>query len=139
MNRPLDLRVTIERVHVRCRATAERRRPPLSLVGYLDGRAGAPPHDHRIVVRELRIDVEATLDASRARSLGKAVAAELADQLATLQAERTPSIVDAPATGGPIHVALLCVYLWGEPARHPPSRDICTALIAPLEERIRHG
>lgn len=139
MNRPLDLGVTIERVRVRCRAPAERRQPPLSLVGYLDGRTGAPLHDHRIVVRELRIDIEAALDASRARSLGKAVAAELADQLAALQARRQPSIAHAPATGGPIRVASLCVHLWGEPDRHPPSRDISAALIAPLEERLRHA
>lgn len=139
MNRPLDLGVTIERVRVRCSAPADHRRPPLSLTGYLDGRAGAPLHDHRIVVRELRIDVEAQLDASRARSLGKAVAGDLADRLAALQTRRQPSITRAPATGGPIHVALLCVHLRGEPARHPPSREISAALIAPIEGRLRHG
>ena len=139
MNRPLDLGVTIERVRVRCCAPADRRRPALSLTGYLDGRAGAPLHDHRIVVRELRIDVEAQLDASHARSLGKAVAGDLADRLAALQTRRQPSITRTPATGGPIHVGLLCVHLWGEPARHPPSRDISAALIAPIEERLRHG
>jgi hypothetical protein len=139
MNRPLDLGVTIERVRVRCGASGDGRPSPLSMTGYLDGRAGAPLHDHRIVVRELRIDVEAQLDASRARSLGKAVAGDLADRLAALQTERQPSITRTPTTGGPIHVALLRVHLWGEPARHPTSHAICAALMAPLEERLRHG
>ena len=139
MNRPLDLGVTIERVRVRCSARADRRLPALTLTGYLDGRAGAPLHDHRIVVRELRIDVEAALDASRARGLGEAIATDLADRLAALQTRRQPSIARAPATGGPIHVGLLCVHLWGELARHPPRGDISAALIAPIEERLHHG
>jgi len=139
MNHPLDLGVTIERVRVRCGAPVDRSRSPLSITGYLDGRHGAPLHDHRIVVRELRIDVEAALDAPRARSLGEAVARELSDRLAALQTEREPSIARARTTGGPIHVARLRVHLWGEPARHPASREICAALMVPLEERLRHG
>lgn len=135
----LDLGIAIERVRVRCNAPVDRRRSPVSITGYLDGRNGAPLHDHRIVVRELRIDVEAALDAHRARSLGKAVASELADRLAALQTERRPSIARARTTGGPIHVALLRVHLWGDPARHPPSHAICAALMTPLEERLRHA
>jgi len=139
MNHPLDLGVTIERVRVRCGAPVDRSRSPLSITGYLDGRNGAPLHDHRIVVRELRIDVEAALDAPRARGLGQAVASELAARLAALQTAREPSISLSRTTGGPIHVALLRVHLWGAPARHPASREICAALMAPLEERLRHG
>lgn len=113
MNRALDPGVTIERVRVRCRAHADHRRSPLFMTGHLDGRAGALRHDHRIVIRELRIDVEALLGASRARSLGKAIAGELADRLAALQARRQPGITRTPATGGPIRVALL----WGSRSR----------------------
>src|SRR4029077_15887956 len=97
----LDLRVTIERVHVRAGVRADHRPAPAFVAGYLGAIAGAPLHDHRIVIRELRIDVEAELDPSGARRLGKQVAWELAGRLAELQDARRPRITGGLSAGGP--------------------------------------
>jgi hypothetical protein len=132
----LDLRVTIDRVHVRAGAPTDTRPPPV-VAGYLGPHTGAPLHDHRIVIRELRIDIEAALDAALARSLGQQVARDLAGRLAELQDQRRPRITGTPSSGGPIHVETLRVHLWGEPARHPPSHQISAALMNAFEERIR--
>jgi hypothetical protein len=133
----VDLRVTIERVrvHTGARDVAP---GPAFVTGH-GGSAGAAPGDHRIVIHQLCIDVEAELDEARARSLGKQVASDLADQLAALQAERLPRITASPDTGGPIHIETLRLYLRGEPARHPSSREICAALMTAFEQRVRHA
>lgn len=135
----LDLRVTIQRVRVRSSAPADRRPPPVFVTGYLGPNIGAPLHDHGIVIRELRIDVEAALDAPAARSLGKQVAWDLAGQLAALQDQRRLYITRKPSSGGPIHVETLRVHLRGEVARHPPSHQISAALMTAFEERVRNG
>lgn len=137
MNQVLDLRVTIERVHVRAGAPPDLRQPPAFVAGYLGAYAGAPPHDHRIVIRELRIDVEAELDALRARHLGKQLAWALAGRLAELQDRRRPHIARTPSAGGPIQVETLRVHLRGEIARHPPDDQISAALMNAFEQRVR--
>lgn len=128
----LDLRVTIERVRVRT-AVHDASPGPAFVTGR--GRStGAAPGDHRIVIHELRIEVEAELDKTRARELGKQVAWGLADQLAGRQRDRAAS-----AAGGPIHIETLRLYLRGEPARHPSSHEICAALMTAFEQGIRHA
>lgn len=139
MSHALDLSVAIERVRVRTCALADHRPAPIFVAGYLGASAGAPLHVHRIVIRELRIDVEAALDASAARGLGRDVAADLAGRLAELQAQRRPRLADTPSAGGPIEIETLCVHLRGEVARHPPSREIAAALTHAFEDRVRHG
>jgi hypothetical protein len=129
----IDLGITIERVRVRTRAPADDRPPPVLVAGYLGASAGAPPHDHRIVIRELRIDVEAELDAAGARILGNQVAHDLAGHLAELQAHRPRIAGDA----GPIHVETVRVRLWGHVALHPSSQHIAAALIDAFEEEVR--
>jgi len=133
----LDLGVTIERVRVRAGATAEPRPRPAFVTGYLGAAAGAALHDHRVVIRELHIDVEAELDAAGARHLAREVAGELARRLAELQARRAPHIARTPSAGGPVHVETLRVHLRGDPARHPPSHQISLALMTAFEGRLR--
>ncbi|HEY6180489.1 MAG TPA: hypothetical protein VIX73_38870 [Kofleriaceae bacterium] len=135
MSPVLDLRIAIDRIHVCCGALAVRPAPPPLVTGRLGGGAGARPGDHRIVIRELRIDVEAELDATAARRLGNDVARELAARLAALQDRRQPGRSHARAAG-PIQVETLRVHLWGEAARHPPSPQIAEALMTALEERV---
>jgi hypothetical protein len=136
---PLDLRVAIERVHVRAGVLDEPASRPGLVTGYLGGRTGAPLHDHRIVIRELHIDVEATLDGAAAHRLGKDVAWELAGRLAGLQERRWPRIAGTPSAGGPIFVETLRVHLWGDPERHPPAHQISAALMNAFEERVLDG
>jgi len=131
----LDLRIAIDRIHVSCGALVARPAPPPLITGRLGPITGAPPGDHRIVIRELQIDVEDDLDAAAARRLGSDVARELAGRLAELQHRRRPGAPDA-RTAGPIHIETLRVHLWGETARHPPSPQIAAALFAALEERV---
>lgn len=136
MNRALDLCVAIERVHVRTGAIADHRPPTVLVAGYLGASPGAVPHDHRIVIRELRIDVEAELDPPAARRLGKQVAWDLAGRLAELQDQRRPYVADTPAAGGPIHVETLRLHLRGEVARHPSPQQIAAALMSAFEARV---
>jgi hypothetical protein len=135
----LDLRVTIDRIRVRTAALSDTRPRPVFVTGYLDGRTGGPLHDHRIAIHELRIDVEAQLDASAARRLGNQVARDLIAQLALIQVQREAQILDKPASCGPIYIETLLVHLRGEPAGHPPSHQIATALMDNVEGRISHG
>jgi hypothetical protein len=130
----VDLRVTIQRVRVRTGVLGAAAGP--AFVAGHGGHAGAAPGDHRIVIHELCIDIEAELDEARARDLGKQVAWDLADQLAELQEQRRPHIA-ASGSGGPIHVETLRLYLRGEPARHPSSHEACAALRTALEQRVR--
>jgi hypothetical protein len=134
----LDLGVTIERVRVRAGAVIDHGPAPVFVAGYLGPYAGAPPHDHRIVVHELCIEVEAELDASGAHGLGKQLAWDLVGRLAALQDRRRPRIERRKA-GGPIRVETLRLYLRGEISLHPPSDQICTALMTAVEERVRDG
>jgi len=131
----LDLRVTIDRVHVRTAAPGDTRPRPTFVSGYLGGGAGAPLHDHRIVIHELRIDVEAVLDAAAARSLGSQVASELAGQLAELQ-DRRAARIHKSASCRPIYIETLYLHLRGEPARHPATRQISAALMNAFDERV---
>jgi len=135
----LDLRVTIDRIRVRTAAPSDTSPRPVFVTGYLDGRTGAPLHDHRIAIHELRIDVEAQLDASAARSLGHQVAKDLIAQLAVLQDQREAQILDKPASCGPIYIETLLVQLRGEPAAYPPSQQIATALMDSVEGRVSDG
>jgi hypothetical protein len=137
MTDALDLRVTIERVRVRTRVH-DVASGPAFVTGH-SGSAGAAPGDHRIVIHELRIDVEAELGETSARSLGKEVAWALADQLAERQRARLSQLAASPDTGGPIHVETLRLYLRGEPARHPSNHEICAALMTAFERGIRHA
>jgi hypothetical protein len=137
--RAFDLGVTIDRVRVRAGASAEPRPRPVFVTGYVGGHAGAPLHDHRIVIRELCIDIEAAVDASDARRVGKQVASELASRLALLQDQRRPRIITKPSSGGPICVETLHLHLRGEVARHPPGESISAALMNAFEARVRHG
>lgn len=138
MSATLDLGVAIERVRVRAGVLVDHRPAPVFVAGYLGPQAGARAHDHRIVVHELCIDVEAELDASGAHGLGKQVAWDLVGRLAELQDRRLRRIESRKA-GGPIHVETLRLHLRGESTRHPPSDQICTALMTAVEERIRDG
>jgi hypothetical protein len=139
VSQPLDLGVTIERVRVRPGTPAGNRPRRVFVTGFLTTPTAPAPHDHHIVVHELRIDIEATLDASRARGLATQVAWELANQLADLQAERYPRIAGQHAAGGPIRVETLHLHLRGELARHPPSHHISTALMTAFQERVGDG
>jgi hypothetical protein len=130
----LDLRVTIERVRVRTGVLEASPRPAFAA----GGTAAAAPGNHRIVIHELCIDVEAEIDATRARALGKDVARDLAGKLAELQDERRPDRADAQAPG-PIHVETLRLYLRGDPERHPSSHEICAALMTAFEQRVLHA
>ncbi|MEO7732026.1 MAG: hypothetical protein ABIY55_13710 [Kofleriaceae bacterium] len=135
----LDLRVTIDRVRVRTAALSDARPRPVLLTGYLDGRAGVPLHEHGIVIRELRIDVEAVLDAAAARRLGHRVASDLVAQLGELQDQRQARILAKPASCGPIYIETLLLQLRGEPELHPPSHQIAAALMGEVEQRVSHG
>jgi hypothetical protein len=137
MTGALDLRVTIERVRVRTGVHAVASGP-----AFVTGRgrsAGAAPGDHRIAIHELRIDVEAELDETSARSLGKQVAWGLVERLAERQHERLSRLTASPDAGGPIHIETLRLYLRGEPARHPSSHEICAALMTAFEQGTRHA
>ena len=146
MTQPLDLRVSIDRVRVRTGAPPDTRAAPAFIAGYLGAHAGAPPHDHRIVIRELRLDVEAALDAPAARQLGKQVATALVERLAAHQRCRLPAAAAASpagaaaaprALGGPIRVEVLRVRLWGERTRHPAPQQIADAAMTAFEAEVR--
>jgi hypothetical protein len=130
----LDLGVTIEHVRVRT-AALETGPAPVFVAGYGGAYAGARPGDHRIVIHELCIEIEAALDASDAHGLARQLASELAARLAELQDQRQ-SRASAPATG-PIHVETLRLRLRGERSRHPPSQQICAALMTALQQGVR--
>jgi len=139
VTQPLDLRVSIDRVRVRTGAPPDTRAAPAFIAGYLGAHAGAPPHDHRIVIRELRLDVEAALDAPAARQLGKQVATALVERLAAHQRCRLPAAAAAAprALGGPIRVEVLRVRLWGERTRHPAPQQIADAAMTAFEAEVR--
>lgn len=130
---PLDRSVAIERVRVVSRVLAEHDPAPVFIAGYLGVPAGAAPHDQRIVIRELHIDVEAELDDSAARRLAKELAWSLARRLAELQDERST----ARLPPGPIHVETLRVHLRGELERHPPTHQISAAMMDAFEAEVR--
>jgi hypothetical protein len=142
VTQPLDLRVSIDRVRVRTGSPPDTRAAPAFIAGYLGTQAGAPPHDHRIVIRELRLDVEAALDAPAARQLGKQVATALVERLAAHQRCRLPAVTaaaPAPARtlGGPIRVEVLRVRLWGERTHHPAPPQIADAAMTAFEAKVR--
>lgn len=143
MTPPLDLRVTIERVRVCAGAPPDTRAAPAFVAGYLGGQAGAHPCDHRIVIHELRLDVEAALDAATARQLGRKVASELGDRLAAHQRARLRATLAAgtPAMpspdGGPIRVEAIRVRLWGDRMHHPAAPQIADAAMTALEAKVR--
>lgn len=132
MRDTLDLGVTIEHVRVRT-AALETGPAPVFVAGYGGTYTGARPGDHRIVIHELCIEIEAALDASDAHGLARQLASELAARLAELQDQRRAT---APATG-PIHVETLRLRLRGERSRHPPSQQICAALMTAFQQGVR--
>jgi hypothetical protein len=142
VTQPLDLRVSIDRVRVRAGSPPDTRPAPAFVVGYGGRPPGASPHDHRIVIRELRLDVEATLDASTARHLGKQVASELVDRLAAHQRARLRQASNAPAAapraiGGPICVETVHVRLWGDRSHQLAAPQIADAAMTAFEAKVR--
>ncbi|WP_437729247.1 hypothetical protein [Sorangium sp. So ce861] len=131
LRRPLDLGVVIDRVRVVVRpreAAAAPAAPPRP--------APAQADDHRIVVRELRIETEAALDAFDARRLGDRVARALGERLAEVQERRLAGLLSGRSRGGPVRIGALRVRLRGDAAERPSPRAVAEALASAVERRV---
>ncbi len=93
-------------------------------------------NDHRIVVDELSIEVDATLDPNSARRLGKSISQTIGENLRDFQQRRYDSFIAGRSSGGLLLIRALRVRLRNMEARYPDSRAIAVSLSSQLERRV---
>lgn len=126
----LDMGVLIGRVIVRIQPNAPKTRP----LGQRPGKGR--PGDHRIVVGELLIDTQSTMDELDARRLGHRMAAELGEHLALLQNKRLNAILEGRSQGGRVYIDTLTILLRGDEAKRPNIRAAALSLRAAVEREV---
>jgi hypothetical protein len=134
----IDARVVIDCVRVRVKPREQEPRPlrerrpngPTGPTGPIDAR------DHRIVVRELRLDIYAALGELEARQLGERVANALGERLVALQRRRVAAFSAGRARGGRVEVRVLRVVLRGAAADRPELSSIGLALAGAVERGV---